>query len=139
ILGALGALVAGDMLRGLVGKSPSHQVSGPSALVQAPSFHVATQTKYPHKGDSSLPASINGDNSKQNIENVIIQFAKDVYSGLDGKENLIRNNPKFQYVVEEVSYVNSSKDYSSIFMPTIWNTKKEMVDSFIDDVASSDR
>jgi len=139
ILGSLGALVVGDMFRGLAGKPPSHQVTGPGALVQAPSFHAATQTKYPLKGDSSLPASVSGNSSRENIENVIIQFAKDVYSGLDGKENLIRSNPKFQYVVEEVSYVNSSKDYSSIFMPTIWNTKKEMVDSFIDDVASSDR
>ena len=120
-----------------MGEAPSHQVSGPSS---SPAMHTATQTKYPSKGDSPIPASISGNNSKQSIENIIIQFAKDVYSGLDGKENLIRNNPKFQYIVEEVADLNYAKGYSSIFMPIkIWKTKKEMVDSFIDDVAASDK
>lgn len=131
ILGSLGALIAGDMVKKLIGKSPSPQAAVPA--------HVATQTKYPLKGDQPLPASVNGDNGKQNIENIIMQFAKDVYSGLDGKESLIMNNPKFQYIVEEVSWLNSTKGYSAVFMPTMWSTKKEMVDSFIDDVAASDK
>jgi hypothetical protein len=139
ILGSLGALVVGDIMRGLVGKPPSHQVSGPGSLSPAPTMHVATQTKYPFKSNSPLPASVNGDNSKQNIENIIMQFTKDVYSGLDGKESLIMNNPKFQYIVEEISWLNRAKGYSAVFMPTVWSTKKEMVDSFIDDVAASDK
>jgi len=138
ILGSLGLLVAGDMIRGLLGEKPAHQVSGPSAL--SSSLHVSTQTKYPSKGDNEpLPQSINTSNTTENIANIVVQFAKDVYSGLDGKESLIRSNPKFQYVVEEISWLNRAKGYSAIFMPKIWNTKKEMVDSFIDEVAASDK
>ena len=77
-------------------------------------------------------------NNDANIENIVIQFAKDVYSGLDGKENAIRSTPGFQMIVHKISWYNSDNKGSALtFIPPNWSSKKQLVDYFIDDVAKS--
>ena len=77
-------------------------------------------------------------NNTQNIENFLIQITKDVYSGLDGKENLIRNSPAFQAVRDNIAWYNTHNEGSSVtFIPGLFKTKKQLVDYYIDDVAKS--
>lgn len=110
--------------------------SAPSA--SAPAARVSTQTKFPFKGDAPIPISVSVPNNPGNIENLIVQFTKDTYSGLDGKENIIRNSPFFQDVKYDIEWFNIHNPGTSvIFMPRKYPTKKQLVDNFIDDVAKS--
>ena len=78
-------------------------------------------------------------NNEQNIEDMVVQFAKDTYSGLDGKEQIIRSTPGFQNVVHQIASFNGHNQNSSqTFMPPSLRSKKQLVDYFIDDVAKSD-
>lgn len=138
-----GLMVAGDIAHEVLG--------GPSALsgtYQAgetpkeqpgpalPTGPKSTQTKFPLKGDSSLPEAWPQVNTPANIENMIIEFAKDTYSGLDGKEDLIRNSPAFQAVNDDIAWFNIHNPGSAlIFLPKHYPSKKALVDYFIDDVA----
>jgi hypothetical protein len=77
-------------------------------------------------------------NSLENIDNFIVQCAKDVYNGLDGKEGLIRETAGFQEVKHMlVQYNWNNKGAAYTFFPAIFSSKKKMVDNFIDDVAKA--
>ena len=139
ILKSAGLLVVGDMIRHVMGKPPAH-LSPESKQQLGISPHVSTQKKYPPKSDDAIPPSINESNTPSNIENILVQFVKDAYSGLDGKENLIKSNPKFDRIKRQVILYNERNEgYSVIYMPSFWKTKKEMADTFIDDVAAADK
>jgi hypothetical protein len=145
-----GLMVAGDVVNSLLGRpsglSGTYQAGrddtnplgpgGSSSAPTPPSGPTSTQTKFPSKGDGPLPASWPLVNNPTNIENMIIQFAKDVYSGLDGKENLIRSTPAFQAIKENIVWFNIHNEGSAqIFLPRNFTSKKNIVDYFIDDVA----
>ena len=138
-----GLMVAGDLIRKLFGmdddpSKPSEGGGGKSTPVPEESGPVATQTKFPAKGNGPVPRSLPLINNDANIENIVIQFAKDVYSGLDGKENAIRSTPGFQMIVHKISWYNSDHKGSALtFIPPNWSSKKQLVDYFIDDVAKS--
>ena len=142
-LASAGLMVAGDIINSFLGRPNSLDntyQAGKEKETTDPIVPVATQTKYPVKGDAPIPASLNITNSKQNIESVVLQFAKDVYSGLDGKENLIMADPTFQFIAEKIAFYNEkSKGYSTVYMPPYWKTKKQLVDNFIDEVAKQDK
>lgn len=141
-----GLMVAGDAVNALLGRPSSltgtyqsgrddvnplgKSTSGPSGPP------AATQNKFPSKGDAPLPASWPLVNNPTNIENMLVQFAKDVYSGLDGKEGIIRSTPAFQAIKENIVWFNIHNEGSAqIFMPRNFTSKKNIVDYFIDDVA----
>jgi hypothetical protein len=146
-----GLMIAGDAVNALLGRpsamTGSYQAGkddynplGPSgsSAPAAPSGPVSTQTKFPAKADSPLPTSWPLVNNAGNIENMLIQFTKDVYSGLDGKENIIRSSPAFQAAKENIRWFNIHNEGSSvIFLPDIFKSKKDLVDHYIDDVAKS--
>ncbi len=143
-LASAGLMVLGDVVNEIFGQpsalSGTYQAGKEPAATEptvAPVAH-ATQTKFPFKGDSTLSVTIPIPNSPGNIENMLIQFTKDTYSGLDGKENIIRNSPAFQYIKEDIEWFNVHNPGTSvIFMPRKYPTKKQLVDNFIDDVAKS--
>ena len=144
-LASAGLMVAGDIANKFLGRPNSidknHNPSHPSAgETPASSISTSTQTKYHFKSDAPIPKSLPIVNNPTNIDNILIQFAKDVYSGLDGKESLIRNTPGFQAIKEKLSYINSYNPGSATTMmiPGL-NSKKQLVDYFIDDVANSDQ
>lgn len=136
-------MVAGDIANKFLNRpnsfdKPSHPTAPEST--SAPGVPMATQTKYKLKGDSFIPSSLPIVNNPSNIDNILIQFANDVYSGLDGKENLIRNTVGFQVLKEKLSYINTYNPGSATTMmiPGL-TSKKQLVDYFIDDVAKSDQ
>lgn len=145
-----GLMVAGDAVNALLGRPSAltgtyqagrddyNPLGHSSSTPSAPSAPRATQTKFPSKGDAPLPPSWPMVNTPTNIENMLIQFTKDVYSGLDGKESVIRNTPAFQAVKQNITWSNIHNEGSSvIFLPKNFDTKKSVVDFFIDDVAKA--
>lgn len=135
VLASAGLMVAGDVAHSVLGTSPG---GSSSSEPSAPSGPVSKQTKFPSKGDQPLPATVSVVNNKQNIENMVIQFAKDTYSGLDGKEDAIRNSPGFKAVVNEIAWYNTHSEGTSVVMlPGQFGSKKRLVDYFIDDVAAA--
>lgn len=138
VLASAGLMVAGDVAHSVLGTSPSESSGGSGSSSTPSGGPVSKQTKFPVKGDPSLPATVSIVNNEQNIENMVIQFAKDVYSGLDGKENLIRNTAGFKAVVNEIAWYNTHSEGASVVMlPSQFGSKKHLVDYFIDDVAAA--
>lgn len=145
-----GLMIAGDVVNSLLGRpsslSGTYQAGrddynplgqgGSSSGPAIPSGPTSTQTKFPSKGDQPLPPSWPLVNNPTNIENMLVQFTKDVYSGLDGKEGLIRSTPAFQAIKENIVWFNIHNEGSAqIFLPRNFTSKKNVVDYFIDDVA----
>lgn len=144
-LASAGLMVAGDAIHALLG-SPSaltgtyQEGVTPSSSSEpvVPSAPASTQKKFPLKSDAPLSISWPMANTPGNIEEMLIQFAKDTYSGLDGKENLIRSVPSFQGVKEDIEWFNiHNPGTTAIFIPRRYPTKKSLVDHFIDDVAKA--
>jgi hypothetical protein len=145
-LASAGLMVAGDIANKFLGRpnsidktyDPAHPTEE-AASPSAPSGPTSTQTKYKLKGNAPLPTQMPIENNSSNISNMIIQFAKDTYGGLDGKENLIEQTPGFQMIREKIEWYNARHPGSTVtFLPPNWDTKKQLVDYFIDDVAKSD-
>ena len=77
--------------------------------------------------------------SRPVIEELLVNFAKEVYLGLDGLENIIRSTGGFRRAVDNIEKANENNmGYNLIIMPTdIYSNKKQIVDTFIDDVAKN--
>lgn len=135
-----GLMVAGDVANKVVGRpnalDHTYQAgTEPKEVAVAPTL-TATQTKFPFKGDAPLQGTWPLTNSPANISNMLVQFAKDVYNGLDGKESIIQSSPAFQDVKEQIEWFNVHNPGTAvIFIPKEFTTKKHIVDHFIDDVA----
>jgi hypothetical protein len=68
---------------------------------------------------------------------MLVDFAKDVYDGLDGKENIIKQTPGYRVVLDRILFFNRNTPNSTlIFIPREFSSKKQIVDIFIDDVAA---
>jgi hypothetical protein len=137
-LTAAGLMVAGDVVNKILHRPNSfdgnYQAQNPNN-----STTTATQTKYHPIGDAPLPRDFPLTNTPDNIGNMIVQFAKDTYSGLDGKEDLIRNTPGFQVIKQKIAWANVYNPGSAtIIIPSVFTSKKQLVDYFIDDVAKAD-
>jgi hypothetical protein len=102
-----------------------------------------TQTKFklnPGFSNQKAPSPWVEDipNNESSIQNMIINFAKEVYSGLNGKEAQILSSPRFNLIKDKIVFYNeSSKGDNMVFIPKFVTSKKELVDLFIDDVAKS--
>ena len=141
-LASAGLMVAGDIVNHFLGRPNSldhtYQAGQPETSVPVTSAPLSTQTKFKLKGDAPLPSSFPLTNTPDNIQQMLIQFAKDVYDNLDGKETIIANSSAFQAVKEQINWYNSHNTGSSvIFIPKAFASKKQLVDHFIDDVAKN--
>jgi hypothetical protein len=144
-LASAGLMVAGDAIHAFMGEPSAltgnyQEGQTPTTTNEpaAPAGPVSKQTKFPSKGDSPLPPTWPIVNNQSNIENMVIQFAKDVYQGLDGKEQDIRNTAGFKAVVQEIAWYNIHNPGTTVTMiPGGFGTKKHLVDYFIDDVAAA--
>lgn len=136
-LASLGIAFAGDVANKVLGKPNS--IDGNYQTKINPTETVPTQTKYKSKGTQPLPSSVNESNTPNNIENMLVQFTKDVYSGLDNKDDLIKSSQKFQGIKNQIVWYNHGNiGYSIIELPTYWQTKNQLVDNYIDEVAKLD-
>lgn len=142
-LASAGLMVAGDVVNKVIGRpnafDKTYQAgkeTAPEAKVNVPVGPVSKQTKFKLKSDAPLPSSWPLTNTPSNIENMLIQFTKDVYDGLDGKESIIQSSAAFQAIREEIEWYNVHNPGSAvIFIPSNFTSKKQLVDYFIDDVA----
>lgn len=133
-LASAGLMVAGDVIRKLF-----HMDDAPSGGGSGTPASTSTQTKYHASGDTPLPREMPVANNRSNIENMVVQFAKDVYPDLNGKEQLIQSSPYFKAVVDQIAHTNLYNPGSAeTLIPSIFHSKKQVVDYFIDDVAKRD-
>jgi len=162
LLGSAGFVVAGDVIKKFLGIDDKEEASETSESKSEPTsnflsslFHksepapvavyVAKQTKfkvnpsYQNKQYNSSNEDIWAEgflNNNAGISDMLVQFAKEVYSGLNGLENFIKSTPTFAEVVRTIEFFNRTAVGSSVvFLPRIFHTKKQIVDLFIDDVA----
>lgn len=142
VLASAGLMVAGDVVNKVLGRPNSldktYQAGQPNNEAPSHDAAIATQNKYPLKGDAPVPSQMPMTNTPENISAILIQFAKDVYSGLDGKEALIESTPGFQVIKEKIAWLNVYNKGSATIMMLPNLSKKELVDYFIDDVAKAD-
>jgi len=151
---AAGLLVAGDVINKFLGRpnalddtiQDGKPITQPSTQEPAIIQTVSKQTKFPVKTTyTDKKYNIGSSNWVENIPNdessigfMLVQFAKDVYSGLDGKEAIIRTSPAFEVIRDRiVIYNRSSAGDSMVFIPKYFTSKKQIVDMFIDDVAEN--
>lgn len=133
-LTAAGLLTVGAVIDHFMGGSSTSSSNTPASTAL-----TSTQNKYHFIGDAPLPREISITNTPDNIGNMIIQFAKDTYAGLDGKENLIQNTAGFKIVKQKIVWTNLyNRGSSTVMIPPVFTSKKQLVDYFIDDVAMAD-
>lgn len=162
LLASAGFMVAGDIINSVIGRSNAldrslqegkpvpgsgksddptkgQQIPG-STRGQTGGASATTQNKFPIKPgyveESLTDWTENYMCNKYNIESMVIDFANDVYSGLEDKESIIRSSPGFRAVIERILFHNRDNiGHNMIFIPDIYHSKKEIADSFINDVA----
>lgn len=160
VLASAGLMPAGDAANKLLGRSnaldsslkggkptkPETSFFGGAKETEPQAVMVsATQTKFPKRpGYTDVKRNQSGAewtervlNDRPSIENMVIGFAKEVYSGLDGVENTIKSSPVFNTLVDQIVFFNRmSVGDPYVFIPRQFVSKKQMVDFFIDDVAA---
>ena len=138
------------------GTSSSEQTSsnsGSGGEVSHPT-HTSTQTKFKiqpgyHEENKNISA-VWGEqisNDLSSIGDMLIIFAKQVYQGLDGLDSIIKMTPGFQVIRDRIfNYNETSRNEiksvtgpttSLVYIPRYFTSKKQIVDFFIDDVASA--
>lgn len=147
-LASAGLMVAGDVVNKFLGRPNAidNTIQKGKPVEQAPQMpiNISKQTKFPIKsnyieekyntGNSNWMERVSNDPSS--IENILIDFAKDVYDGLDGKENIIKSSSSFQIVKDRIVWYNHTSPGSPmVWIPKYFSSKKQIVDYFIDDVA----
>ncbi len=120
-------------------------MGGGGAKSDAPISTSSTQTKFP-KNSSYVDVPRNTSNStwveqgssnQSSIESMVISFAKEVYSGLDSLDSVIKSCANFRNIVSMIINFNLTRqDDMGIFIPRTFVSKKQMVDYFIDEVAA---
>jgi hypothetical protein len=153
-IASAGLMLAGDVVNKFLGRSnsldgtmqngkPTGNDAGSSGQA-APAGPTSTQTKFKvqpsyhaenrNVGESSWIETI--PNNKQSIEDMLVVFAKQVYSGLDGLESVIKSTAGLQVIAEKIEYYNhTSAGDQMVYIPRYFNNKKQIVDMFIDEVA----
>lgn len=135
-LSSTGFLVAGNITRDLLGIKKNEPAAAPAATSTQTKFKVnpSYSPENNNSGDSIWVESVS--NNKSGIENMLLQFTKTVYSGLNNLDNIIRSTNGFQDMVDEISWYNRySKDEPHIVIPKTFTSKKSIVDHFIDEIA----
>lgn len=150
-LASAGLMVAGDVVNKFLDRPNAFDgtvqngkpVARTNDIYKAPVTSTTTQTKFkvkpsysPENLNVASPWTVGVTNTVNNISAMLMQFAKDVYDGLDGKESIISNTAGFRAVADRISFFNrSSLNSPEVWIPSEFKSKKQMVDYFIDDVA----
>lgn len=151
-LASAGLLVAGDVVNKFLGRpnaidntvQKGKPIASPAVTPSMPKV-VSKQKRFPvNAGYTEENKNVNEhwmesvSNNEVSIDSMLLQFAKDVYSGLNGKESYIRTSPGFGVIRDKiVTYNRSSAGDTMVFIPKYFTSKKQIVDMFIDDVAES--
>jgi len=146
-LASAGLMVAGDAVNKFLGRPNAFdgtiQQGKPVEQATTP-IHTSSQKKFPIKPTyKSEVRNVGDDNWIENIPNnssaittMLVNFAKEVYDGLDGKESLITSSSGFNIVRDRIVWYNrNSAGAPFIVIPKYFRSKKHIVDYFIDEVA----
>lgn len=149
VLASAGLMVAGDVVNKFLGRANALDGSlQGNKPVETPAVPVVTskQTRFKvnpsyqdfkHSPKSSWTENVT--NTEQGIASMLLSWAKEVYQGLNGLDNVIRNTAGFQTMVETIAWKNSASEGGPIvFIPLMggaFASKKMIVDHFIDEVA----
>lgn len=152
-LASAGLLVAGDVVNKLLnrpnaldgslkdGKPVEKNQPAPTPKVQSKQTKFKLNPKYNNEKkniNNHWVESVSNDDVS--IASMLVQFAKDVYSGLEGKENVIRQTSGFNVLKDRISLYNrSSRGDAMVYLPKYLTSKKDVVDFFIDEVADNSR
>jgi len=80
--------------------------------------------------------SVHITNNKENIEQMVIDAAKEVYQGLEDQDSNIKSCNNFNVLVENIVWYNrKSAGDPVVFIPPEFNSKKKMADTFIAQLA----
>lgn len=144
-----GLMVAGDAANKMLGRPNAFddtiQKGKPvEQAPEAPRAPLSKQTKFPVKpGYSDLQHNTSTNwierypNTESGISSMLVNFAKEVYDGLDGAESAIMASPTFKATVDNIAWYNhASAGDPVVFIPRNFTSKKQLVDHFIDEVAA---
>lgn len=148
VLGSVSGILAGDVINKAVGRpnaidksldrgTPTEtSISTPVVTSKQSVFKLNPTYSNTIKNTSSHAWSERCLNEYNAISNLIIDFAKDVYDDLDDKDNLIKSLHSFKAVVSQIELYNESAAGAPIvFIPKMYKTEKDVVDTFIDQLA----
>ena len=149
IVSAAGLMVAGDVMNHFLNRPNAidNPIRGGQPVGNSPAASVPTapqQTRFPTNPSYQNVTKNTGSTWVENTTNdpgsigqMLINFAKQVYQGLDGHEADLQASPFFQNLVETISWYNHEAPGSpSVFIPRMFTTKKQLVDPFVSDVAT---
>jgi len=150
-IASAGLMVAGDVVNKFLDRpnaldntvQKGKPVSDTAAPTTAPAAPTSTQTKFKvntsYRNEQKNVNRVWAEavpNNESSIETMLVMFAKEVYSGLEGKEALIRSSPAFQVIKSRIVSNNKvSEGDNIVLIPRYFTSKKQIVDMFIDDVA----
>lgn len=148
ILFSAGFLLVGDVANKMMGRPNAidknwHAGEAPSGGPAAVPTPVTTQTKFPVNPSYQItaapqPWTESVTNNASSIENMLVNFTKDVYAGLDGKEAAIQSSPTFQGVRDQIVWYNkAASGEPKVYIPSMYPNKKAIVDHYIDEVSRS--
>jgi hypothetical protein len=145
-LASAGLMVAGDVANKFLGRpnaiDHTYQAGKTPADTSAPAS-TTSQTKFKlnpsfQNTPEPRPWGVQITNDPGSIENMLVNFTKDVYSGLDGKEEVIRSSPLFQAVKNQIVWYNhKAEGEPTVYIPQIYTNKKSIADNYIDQVAKN--
>lgn len=140
VLAAGGFLVATNAVDSVLGigpksKEPSDQSSQAISLKSStqsllkvnPSYEEEKYNLTSHWIETVPPSQIGND---------ILQWAKEIYPDLNNEDTTIENSSGFNQVVHLIQNYNRTNTTDITFIPKSFTSKKEVVDQFIDEVAS---
>lgn len=143
-----GFMVAGDAINKLVNRPNALDSSYQEGKTKPPikeqtAIITSTQTKYPInksysdvKYNQGTPWSVNAKNTPEGIEDMLVDFAHEVYDIKDDPS--ITTGTAFNVLKARiVAFNKSSEGDNLVFIPQYLKSKKEIVDTFIDEVAKS--
>jgi hypothetical protein len=149
IVSAAGLMVAGDVMNHFLNRPNAidNKIRDGKPVENSPAASVPEapqQTRFPPNPsyqnavkNTAATWVENTTNDPSSIGQMLINFAKEVYQGLEGHEADMQASPYFQNLVETISWYNHEAPGSpSVFIPRMFTTKKQLVDQFVGDVAA---
>lgn len=148
ILASAGFLLVGDLIKEKILNKPNSLSGGiqngkeVGTTVNTQPLVVSTQTKFKLRNPGKIESpntswEIAMPSNQSAIEQMLINFAKETYLGLDNADSAIRSTIGFNFAVKRILAENrASAGYNVVIMPAIFTTKKQIVDTFIDEVAN---
>lgn len=141
-----GLLVAGDVINKTVGRpnaidhtihegKPIDDNSIPKSFTPTQKVFPLSKSYSDQKYNSNWTISCR--NNESSISDKLVQIAKEVYEGLNGKEGEMKSLQSFGNIVDQILFTNrNSPNDPFVYIPRVYGSKKELVDIFIQELAN---